>query len=355
MTWVTPAGTAGVYVSGSKQSTRLASNVQHLGEMMGFRTGVLRTLWSDRGFCPCRARLLKSTGLRIMSPDRAALVVSASVLFSHPLPTGKRAMVFSKYALPFLACATLALTGCGLRVPDIQEIYQTNEQGKDLVQAIVTNVTCEVQDAVVALYEQHPKNFMDNWGVQINLTLTIDEQTTIAPTFRWPPNGIFSLNAGAGGTADATRIDKINSFFTIRELKDRKFCLRELRPGGELLMASDLQLRNWLADAVAAGNTKEINFDHSDAFKSSGVLSHEVRFLVTTTGNVSPAWKLSRVVSVDPVGSLFSTRRDRTHDLTITFGPTDDTGKRPGTTTSNSSLASEIGASILRNVTNVAR
>jgi hypothetical protein len=264
-------------------------------------------------------------------------------------------MVCAKHLLPFLTCATLVFTGCGTQVPDIQEIYQTSEQGKDLVQAIVTNVTCEVQDAVVALYAAHPKNFMDGWGVQINLMLTIEEQTTVAPSVGWFPNSIFSLNAGAGATADATRIDKINSFYTIQELKDRKHCRPELRPGGELLMASDLRLKNWLSDAVVAGDTKEANFEHSDAFKSSGVLSHEVRFLVTTTGNISPAWKLSRVVSVNPAGTLFSTRRDRTHDLTITFGPTDDSGTHPGPTTANAALASEIGASILTNVTNAVR
>src|SRR5260370_24426314 len=147
-------------------------------------------------------------------------------------------MVFAKSPFLFLGCAALALTACGIRVPDIQEVYQTNEQGKDLVQAIVTNVTCEVQDAVVAVYGVHPKNFMDDWGVQINLILTIEEQTTVAPSVGCFPNNIFSLNAGAGGTADATRIDKINSFYTIRELKDRKPCRQELRPGGELLMAS---------------------------------------------------------------------------------------------------------------------
>ena len=255
-------------------------------------------------------------------------------------------------AVSFIVVTGLAVGGCGTAVPDIQEIYQTNEQGKDLVQAVITNVTCEVQDAVDALYKTRTTSFMDTWGVQINLLLTIEEQTTVAPSVGWFPNKIFSLNAGVGGTADATRIDKINSYYTIKELKDKHACIPQLRPGGDRLMASDLKLKNWLSDAVAAGDTGEIHFDQSAAFKSSGVLSHEVRFLVTTTGSVSPSWKLSRVVSVDPTGNLLSTRRDRTHDLIITFGPTDDSGKHPGTTAANSTLASEIGAAIITNISN---
>ena len=119
-----------------------------------------------------------------------------------------------------------------------------------------------------------------------------------------------------------------------------------------MLMASDLRLSNWLSDAVTAGDTREIKFENSDAFKSSGVISHEVRFLVTTTGQLSPAWKLSRVLSVNPAGTLFSTSRDRTHDLIVTFGPTDSTGVRPGPTASNSSLASEIGAEFFTSMRN---
>jgi hypothetical protein len=209
---------------------------------------------------------------------------------------------------------------------------------------------------VATLYEYRPTTFMDKWGLQINLLLTIEEKSTVSPSIGWFPNKIFSLGAGAGASGDATRIDKINSYYTIRELKDREFCDPRLRPGGGRLMASDLRLKEWLSDAVTAGETREINFNNSAAFKDNGVLSHEVRFLVTTTGTLSPAWKLSRVISINPTGTLFSTERDRTHDLIITFGPvTTDvaTGTtHPTTTATNAALASEIAALINTNLRN---
>jgi hypothetical protein len=40
----------------------------------------------------------------------------------------------------FAAASTLG--GCGTMVPEIQEIYENQEQGKTLVQQIITNITC---------------------------------------------------------------------------------------------------------------------------------------------------------------------------------------------------------------------
>lgn len=248
-------------------------------------------------------------------------------------------------------CLVPIISGCGTVVPQIQEITQTEEEGKSLVRNIIANITCEVQESVLALYVYRPSTFMDEWGVQINLLLTIEEKTTLSPNVGWFPNNIFSLGAGVSAGGVATRVDKINSYFTIQELRNRVACDPRLRPGGPMLMASDLKLTQWLSNAVTAGETGAIRFQNSDAFKASGVLSHEVRFLVTTTGTLNPAWVLSRVVSVNPTGPLFSTSRDRTHDLIVTFGPTED-GVRPAPTAANSALASEIGASFFTNVRN---
>jgi hypothetical protein len=56
------------------------------------------------------------------------------------------------------------------------------------------------------------------------------------------------------------------------------------------------------------------------------VLSHEIKFDITDTGNVTPGWKLTRV-SLNQSGNLLSATRDRTNDLTITLGPTVSTPK----------------------------
>jgi len=93
----------------------------------------------------------------------------------------------------------------------------------------------------------------------------------------------------------------------------------------------------------------------------SNVLSHEVKFDIISTGTLNPGWVLTRG-TIDQSGTLFSATRDRTQDLTITFGPPAQgwteyvidpvSGKgrfRPaalGPAASNAALASEIGSSI---------
>ena len=50
------------------------------------------------------------------------------------------------------------------------------------------------------------------------------------------------------------------------------------------------------------------------------VITHEVKFRVVTTGDITPAWKLVQV-NVNQTGNLFEVSRLRTHDLLITMGP----------------------------------
>lgn len=88
-------------------------------------------------------------------------------------------------------------------------------------------------------------------------------------------------------------------------------------------MQTDLGLAEWLRDNVTASNTGKIKFatDYSDGPLKTNVISHEIKFSITTTGNVTPGWKLTRFL-INQSGNFFSATRDRTNDLTITLGPT---------------------------------
>ena len=129
-------------------------------------------------------------------------------------------------------------------------------------------------------------------------------------------------------SADATRTDKLNSFYPVSVLRDFGPCDPATRPGGLLLMQSNLGLDEWLIANVTAADTGVIQYakDYSDGPLKTNVLSHEIKFDVTNTGNVTPGWKLTRV-SVNQSGNLFSATRDRQNDLTITLGPTLSTPK----------------------------
>src|SRR5258707_15416610 len=107
----------------------------------------------------------------------------------------------TRHVIPLMIALGLPVSACGTHVPDIQEIPGDPLGGQQLVQSIVQNVTCEVQDAVHALYRDRKSTFLDTWGVQITLNLTIEEKTAINPVVNWlpmsPPTAIFNLLGGA--------------------------------------------------------------------------------------------------------------------------------------------------------------
>jgi hypothetical protein len=225
----------------------------------------------------------------------------------------------------------LILGGCGTYVPEIQENAADKVAGQQLVQSIVYNITCEVQDAINKIYNNpdHPRKhtFLDTWGVQIGLSLQVEEKGSVNPLVNWlppsPASAVFNLNVGGTLSADATRQDKLNSYYTIQQIRQLGPCDPTTRPGGLLLLQSDLGLEEWLRANLTAADTGEILYasDYTGGPLGTNVLSHEIKFDITNTGNITPGWVLTRV-SINQSGNLLSATRDRTNDLTITLGPT---------------------------------
>jgi hypothetical protein len=242
---------------------------------------------------------------------------------------GGRAMFAMRWVVPIISSALIS--GCGLYVPEIQEFTGDKVTGQQLVQSIAYNVTCEVQDAIDKIYNNpdHPRKstFLDSWGAQIALSIQVEEKSGANPNFNWlppsPASAVFGLAGGGTLSADATRQDKLNSYYLVSDLRTLGPCLKGTRPGGVLLLQSDLGLEEWLRDNVTAADTGVIKYakDYSDGPLKTNVLSHEIKFDITNTGNITAGWKLTRV-SVNQSGNLLSATRDRTNDLTITLGPT---------------------------------
>jgi hypothetical protein len=232
--------------------------------------------------------------------------------------------------------AGVLIGGCGLSVPEFQENPADKVGGQQLVQSIAYNITCEVQDAIDKIYNNpdHPRKhtFLDTWGANIALNLQVEEKSSANPVVNWlppsPASAVFNLSVGGTLSADATRQDKLNSYFTVAQLRALGPCDPKTRPGGVLLLQSDLGLEEWLRDNLTAADTGVILYamDYSDGPSKTNVLSHEIKFDITDTGNITPGWKLTRV-SINQSGNLLSATRDRTNDLTITFGPTLPTPK----------------------------
>jgi hypothetical protein len=256
--------------------------------------------------------------------------------------------IFSAFRISCSSLLIWSLAGCGLYVPEIQESPLNPSGGQLLVKAIINSIHCEVKNAV--LYVLGPKGvpqdlsrqqgaFMNNWGMQMALTLTVEEKSTLSPvavlTPLSPPTAIFTMGLGASGSTDATRKETLNFYYTVDQLRSGRPCpdpnnLEPYAPRDSLLLQNDLKLKEWLFDVIMAVGTREIGapVDAKSILKQN-VIAHEVKFEVVTTGNATPAWKLLRV-NVNQSGTFLSATRDRTHDLTITFGPIDPTQKNGG-------------------------
>jgi hypothetical protein len=263
----------------------------------------------------------------------------------------------------------LAVSSCGTYVPPIQEYGLDKVAGQQLVQSIVYNVTCEVRDAIDKLYYDpdhfRKHTFLDTWGVQIALSIQVEEKSNVSPLANVTPPGastVFNLIVGGTASADATRQEKTNSYFTISQIRALGPCNPADRPGGLLLLQSDLGLEDWLRANLIASDTGKIRFatDYTDGPLGTNVLSHEIKFDITNGGNLSPGWVL-RAVSIDQGNNLLSATRDRTNDLTITLGPTlpmpkttkDKNGQLvtvtrfgPAAAAQEAALASQIGLAV---------
>jgi hypothetical protein len=169
---------------------------------------------------------------------------------------------------------TLALGGCGVFVPELQEsiphpgppTIEEGLEGQQFVNSIVFNVTCEVRDALVQFYQDYPDGlFLNTWGVQVTLNLQVEEKTSVNPTGNWmPPSpaaSLFNLGFGATATGDATRIDKINWFLPVNQFRGKPACGSQ-RPNGVFLLESDLRLKEWLYDAINATRTRNVDFSN---------------------------------------------------------------------------------------------
>jgi hypothetical protein len=249
----------------------------------------------------------------------------------------------------------LVLGGCGTHVPPISEFWESSRTpilsaGGDLEYKIKEKVYCDIVEAANKNRDLLPPK----WGVQVTLDLQVDETGAINPgaSFINPLAGTQSFTLGLGATlsSQGTREDKFGSYWNLDKLKvfDGGTCNQDRAQwnGSSPLLVSELGISEWLSDHLAAGqvlpsSTLKSNADPS--FKQD-VLSYHVKFVVISSGNVNPTWKLVRFASGNGSLPLASANRTRTHDLLITFGPAFKPGGANIALTSHN--AQEIGIAV---------
>jgi hypothetical protein len=259
-------------------------------------------------------------------------------------------MYRSGFVLAMPLGIALMFGGCGTFVPNLQEFSGNDADLALLVEAIVQSIHCDIRNAIYKIDEGDRRNggkhvaYLDKWAAQVSLTLQVEEKTALSPTALWTPNGalssIFSIGGSATASADATRIDKVNYFYTVKAIRDAGYCpgvSTEAPAPGSLLIQNDLKLAEWIFSHVVLVGTQEVKPPEKPTpppkpdpsgkpNTAPNALSHQVTFEIITTGTVTPAWKLIKA-SVNQTGTPFSATRDRKHDLLITLGPKDTGGQ----------------------------
>jgi hypothetical protein len=268
---------------------------------------------------------------------------------------------------------------------------------KKAVKAVNENsVTNRTADGRVVTTRPLP----DSWGAQVSLSLQVDETSALNPGVAFNqvmPNAInafgpgntvttaqsFSLGFGATLSSTATRIDTFNPYWSIAYLmtdNPDSVCL----PGHDFferlhwtpaqsspfILESDLGIEQWLTGAVlvdtllhsegapSGGGGGHGGGGHGGGGGSGGggghgaggggggggggqkpdTVTHEIKFVIVSSGTVTPTWKLVKV-SANTTGTLFNTGRTRTHDLIITIGP-------QGTISQQAHFAQQVGNAV---------
>jgi len=226
------------------------------------------------------------------------------------------------------------VSGCGWVVPKVDAFSQTPYDTSIFVNRIANQVKCELSKAVydvIAEYQEkgdNPVGWLITWGAKATLKIVVDEKSNVSPGVLVTPPGAFSIAGNGSLSADATRTETIGFFLVFSDLLDPKTRKLPATPPkacvhhSDILIESDLKLKEWVeAVALIAATPRTV----SNPFVTGGPLdttSHEVQFIVTVGGDLTPSWKLVSV-SVNPGSSFLGASRARTDDLLITMGPLD--------------------------------
>jgi hypothetical protein len=222
-------------------------------------------------------------------------------------------------------------------VPSIREWPNTSTLDEEaMVQEIVRSVACELQSSITRIILQDQKDaqrrrsgkrytdFLNGWGVEVALNLTVVEKSGVSPSVLLTPpsNPLFTMSGGLTASSEATRIENMNTFYTIKQLFRPENPDCEAWDGnryGSLLVQSNLHLYTLLESRIGVS---VLNYATLPSAGDKNVLSENISFKIETTGDLTPSWKLVRA-TFNPSGNVFSASRDSTQELVLTFGPMD--------------------------------
>ncbi|MDA9390439.1 hypothetical protein WN73_06950 [Bradyrhizobium sp. CCBAU 45394] len=248
-----------------------------------------------------------------------------------------------------LGVACLSLTGCGTYIPSQRDWPKSSSREvEDMNSALIRSIVCELSYAVTLTVKEDLaqareranhraySRFLAGWGVEVATDLTVSENSTVNPTGLWEPvsplSPVFTLGGGISGGAVATNENNFNVFYPIAALyKPTLFQRNSMeRPcrdpsgnkEGSPLVDIDLKILPLLESRIQIVKLGLASDPNSVALikDEKNVLTQTVSIKETVSGDITPSWKFT-TGTVNPSGNLFSTGRERTHQIVFTFGP----------------------------------
>lgn len=243
----------------------------------------------------------------------------------------------------------LSLAACGTYIPSQRDWPNgSSREVADMNATLVRSIVCELSYAVTLAIKNDLaqavdrrnhraySRFLADWGVEVATDLTVTENSTISPSGAWAPvspaSAVFTLTGGISGGAVSTNENNYNVFYPIAALyKPNLFHLNsEDRPcrdprgnkEGSPLVDIDLRILPLLESRIQVVQLGFANSPDTTEIVTGekNVLTQTVSIKETVSGNITPTWTFT-TGSVNSSGNLFSTGRDRTHQVIFTFGP----------------------------------
>jgi hypothetical protein len=243
------------------------------------------------------------------------------------------------------------LTGCSTVTPSFGDDgkFGQPEQAYD-DQKLITHIQCALAAAVQEADKFEKRNhenispdlqstWFDGWGAKISLALAVNDKAGLTPsvTFNTPLENLIStftkggnvttaqnssVGLGTSLSSDATRTETIGFSYAFKDLiNPANLDGAKCKKSEGMFLSSDLKINEFIMKGL------DISYQPGVIIRKPGeapysTFTYEVKFIVTETGSVTPAWKLLRV-SANQTGTLFSGSKIETDDLTITMGKVD--------------------------------
>ena len=215
------------------------------------------------------------------------------------------------------------LAGCGTYTPDKDPFssdkpteFGTTRQG-NYETGIVNHVTCEIAQGL-AEAKRLDLPWLDEWGTTISQTITVEDQSGLAPgistitplqnvIFPFASGGnvvspqSFSISIGGTASANALRTETIQYTFRNRDIllyTDPDTCM-STEPG--VMIDGDLKIREFIYDKAtiaALGNASLVGGGKNPWQRPVfNTFTEEITFVAAYGGTFTPTWKLARLTA----------------------------------------------------------